>query len=121
MPSQLDDKILKNVCDFCGIDFTTLVGTQYEFEIKMYTNAAFKRLYDLGICSTSLYILEDVNAIWSDYFVSGVYDVDVVMYISVFVRTKFDPSANTTVSKFHESYLTEMEYKFALRPTEVVV
>lgn len=103
------ESILTSIKKMLGI---TEECTDFDPDIIMAINATFVILNQIGVGPDDIFFIEDTLAIWDDFI-----DEDdklcnlVKAYMSLKVKSLFDPQANATVTNSMERLIKEFEWR----------
>lgn len=116
------DSILISVKKLLGI------AAEYEpfdAEIIAHINSVFSTLNQLGVGPAEGFMIEDEDAIWSDFLPTGTQLECVKTYMGQKVRLIFDPPDRTALLQALEKQVAEWEWRLNVAvdpaPTNIVV
>lgn len=105
----MEDNILKSVKNSLGINEEI---NAFDQELLVLINTIFSVLYQIGVMSSTDYILENKEETWSDKF--G-YDSNLLSMIKTYVinrvRIIFDPPSNSFVLDALKAQVQELEWR----------
>lgn len=87
-------------------------GEEYDAfdpDIIMHINSGFGRLCELGIGPAEPFEIEDATATWDD-FQTGVKLNQLKRFFFLYVKTIFDPSANSVITQAYKEELDKLEW-----------
>lgn len=108
----MENSILKSTKKILGLadDYTP-----FDHDIITHINSVFMTLLDLGVGTSSGFMIEDDSAVWDD-FVSGDTRINAVRtYMFLKVRMYFDPPQNSFAVDAMERQIDELEWRINVR------
>lgn len=88
--------------------------TPFDQQIIMHINTAFMILAQLGVGSSTPFVVESQEDTWDDFF-SGFPMIETVKtYIYLRVRLLFDPPVNSSVLDSIKEQITELEHRMVM-------
>lgn len=105
----MDDSILVTIKKMLGLDAEY---TAFDTDIKIFINAAFMVLAQIGVGAREGYRIVDGTETWSDFAADfpELYE-SIKTYIYLKVKTVFDPPANSYVMTAYENQIKELEWR----------
>lgn len=90
----------------------TAEDDSFDDDIVIFINSAFATLKQCGVFNTP-YVITGASETWSDCLGDDVYKLaSVPAYVSLYVKSKFDPNQNGTLQNSLLEELKEMEQRF---------
>lgn len=103
------DSILTSVKKNLGIEETYI---HFDDDIIMHINSVFLSLSQLGIASTTPFVISDKTATWQDLLADQVDKLAAVQtYIYLKVRLLFDPPTNSFIVEAMKHQILELEWR----------
>lgn len=104
----MEESILVSIKKLLGIDSEY---THFDTDIIMHINSVFSVLTQLGVGPSEGFVIEDSNALWTD-FLSSARDIEMVKsYIYLKVRLLFDPPASSSAMESMKQLISELEWR----------
>lgn len=104
----MEESILVSVKKLLGIDSEY---THFDTDIIMHINSVFSVLTQLGVGPSEGFVIEDSNALWTD-FLSSARDIEMVKsYIYLKVRLLFDPPSSSAAMESTKQLISELEWR----------
>ena len=104
----MEESILVSIKKLLGIDSEY---THFDTDIIMHINSVFSVLTQLGVGPSEGFVIEDSNALWTD-FLSSARDIEMVKsYIYLKVRLLFDPPASSSAMESMKQLTSELEWR----------
>lgn len=104
----MEESILVSIKKLLGIDSEY---THFDTDIIMHINSVFSVLTQLGVGPSEGFVIEDSNALWTD-FLSSARDIEMVKsYIYLKVRLLFDPPTSSAAMESAKQLISELEWR----------
>lgn len=104
----MEESILVSIKKLLGIDSEY---THFDTDIIMNINSVLSVLTQLGVGPSEGFVIEDSNALWTD-FLSSARDIEMVKsYIYLKVRLLFDPPTSSAAMESAKQLISELEWR----------
>lgn len=104
----MEESILVSIKKLLGIDSEY---THFDTDIIMHINSVLSVLTQLGVGPSEGFVIEDSNALWTD-FLSSARDIEMVKaYIYLKVRLLFDPPTSSAAMESAKQLISELEWR----------
>lgn len=104
----MEESILVSIKKLLGIDSEY---THFDTDIIMHINSVLSVLTQLGVGPSGGFVIEDSNALWTD-FLSSARDIEMVKsYIYLKVRLLFDPPTSSAAMESAKQLISELEWR----------
>ena len=104
----MDDSILESVKDASEVN---LDDTVFDEEIKLHINTAFMTLRQLGVGPDTPFIITDDTATWDSFTTDETILPMVKSYVTLKVRSLFDPPTSASLETALKETLSEYEWR----------
>lgn len=112
----MEDSILKSTKKILGLDPEYMV---FDLDIITHINSAFSTLNQLGLGPADGFMIEDDEAVWSDFNLVDDKKINSVRtYVFLKVRLVFDPPTTSYLIGVFEKQITELEWRLNVRREE---
>lgn len=112
----MEDSILKSTKKILGVDPEYTV---FDLDIITHINTAFSTLNQLGLGPVTGFMIEDEEAVWSDFNLADDKKINSVRtYVFLKVRLLFDPPTTSYLIAVFERQITELEWRLNIRREE---
>lgn len=102
------DSILTSIKKLLGIEEDY---TQFDTDIIIHINSALAVLTQLGVGPSGGFLIENKNALWTD-FVYGTNNLEMIKsYVYLKVRLLFDPPTSSAVMEAMNRSVSELEWR----------
>lgn len=88
---------------------------EFDADIIMHINSAFFTLYQIGVCSDTMFRITDENDLWSDFIEDSNYASAIIDYVYLKVRIIFDPPTNASLLESMKQQIAEYEWRLRLQ------
>lgn len=106
----MSDSILTSTKKTLGIDEDY---TAFDPDITMHINSVFSILTQLGIGPSEGFMIEDADAVWSDFLLTDMGLNSVKTYVYLRVRLLFDPPQTSYLIEALERQMREIEWRLS--------
>lgn len=104
----MEESILVSIKKLLGIDSEY---THFDTDIIMHINSVLSVLTQLGVGPSEGFVIEDSNALWTD-FLSSARDIEMVKsHIYLKVRLLFDPPTSSAAMESAKQLISELEWR----------
>lgn len=105
----MEDSILKSTKKILGLDPDYVV---FDLDIITHINSAFSTLNQLGVGPTGGFVINDDEALWSDFIPdnNNAYN-SVKTYVFLKTRLAFDPPTTSYLLSTYEKQISELEWR----------
>lgn len=104
----MEESILVSIKKLLGIDSEY---THFDTDIIMHINSVLSVLTQLGVGPSEGFVIENSNALWTD-FLSSARDIEMVKsYIYLKVRLLFDPPTSSAAMESAKQLISELEWR----------
>jgi len=115
------DSILQSIKDAAGVSVDSIDGTVVTFdntafdqEILMHVNAVFMSLRQMGVGPSEAFVVEDNSATWSDFTDDMSIQPMIRSYVTLKVRSLFDPPTSSSLAEAIKNTLAEYEWRLGI-------
>src|SRR3954467_15187727 len=111
----METSILTSTKNVLGIaeDYTV-----FDLDIITHINTAFSTLTQLGVGPTNGFMIEDADAVWTDFIGDDLQYNAVKSYVFLRVRLLFDPPSTSYVIAAAERQVQELEWRLNVHREE---
>jgi hypothetical protein len=107
----MDDSILSSIKDAASVNVDDNV---YDQELILHINSTFTVLRQLGVGPTTAFYIEDSNAKWSDFTTDDNILPMIKSYVTLKVRSLFDPPTSSSLAEAINSQIAEYEWRLGI-------
>jgi hypothetical protein len=111
----MTDSILSSTKKVLGIaeDYTA-----FDADVLMHINSVFSTLHQLGIGPLAGFMIEDKDAVWSDFLLNDLRLNNIKTYMYLRVRMLFDPPATSFHIGAMKEQIQELEWRINIQREE---
>jgi hypothetical protein len=104
----MSDSILTSTKKVLNIDESY---TAFDEDIKLHINSVFVTLVQLGLGPTNGFMIEDADAVWTDFIGADLNLNSVKTYVYLRVRLLFDPPTTSYLIDAFNKQIVELEWR----------
>lgn len=107
----METSILRSVKDAVGVNPD---DTVFDDELLMHINSTFLVLKQLGVGQDELFSVTGDSAVWTDFQTKGSSLPMVKTYVTLRVKSLFDPPTSSSLSTALKETITEYEWRLSI-------
>ena len=92
--------------------------TVFDLDIITHINTAFSTLTQLGVGPAQGFMIEDADAVWTDFIADDIQYNSVKSYVFLRVRQLFDPPTTSYLIAAYDKQIQELEWRLNVHREE---